>query len=97
MEGPEELLDAQFLPESGAENPFLHLGLHLALREQVSTDRPPGIARIHSVLSARLGTPHEAEHRMFEALGETLWEATRSGKAPDEAAYLGRLRRMIGE
>ena len=25
---------------------FLHLALHLALREQLATDRPPGIARI---------------------------------------------------
>ena len=94
LEGPAEWLDAQFPPESGAENPFLHLGLHLALREQVSTDRPAGIARIHALLSSRLGSPHEAEHRMFEALGETLWEATRSGEAPDESAYLERLRRL---
>jgi hypothetical protein len=96
LEGPDELLKAQFPPESGAENPFLHLGLHLALREQVSTDRPTGIAHIHALLSERLGSQHEAEHRMFEALGETLWEATRSGRAPDEAAYLERLRRLIG-
>ena len=96
LEGPQEVLEAQFLPEWGAENPFLHLGLHLALREQVSTDRPPGIARIHSLLSARLRSPHEAEHRMLEALGETLWEAARSGRAPDESAYLERLRRMTG-
>jgi hypothetical protein len=25
------------------ENPFLHMGLHLALREQIATDRPAGI------------------------------------------------------
>ena len=28
---------------SGAENPFLHMGLHLAVRDQVSIDRPPGV------------------------------------------------------
>jgi hypothetical protein len=95
LEGPPEMLDAQFLPESGVENPFLHLGLHLALREQVSTDRPAGIASLHAALSARLGSAHAAEHRMFEALGQVLWEAERSGKPPDEAAYLERLRRMI--
>jgi hypothetical protein len=32
---------------------------------------------------------------MFEALGKTLWEASRSEKAPDESAYLDRLRGMI--
>jgi hypothetical protein len=95
LEGPPELLDAQFLPESGVENPFLHLGLHLAVREQVSTDRPQGIAHIHAVLSARLGSAHAAEHRMFEALGEVLWEAERSARPPDESIYLERLRQLI--
>jgi hypothetical protein len=93
--GLPEVLEAQFLPEAGGENPFLHLGLHLAVREQVSTDRPQGIARIHALLCARLGSAHTAEHQMFEALGETLWEAARSGQAPDESIYLERLRRLI--
>ena len=31
---------------------------------------------------------------MREALGETLWEAQRSGREPDEQAYLERLRRL---
>lgn len=97
LEGPDEWLEAQFPPESGAENPFLHLGMHLALREQVSTDRPAGIAHLHALLSASLGSPHEAEHRMFEVLGETLWEAARTGRAPDESAYLERLRRLTTE
>lgn len=94
MEAPEAVVEADFLPEGGAENPFLHLGLHLAIREQVSTDRPAGIARIHAELSARLGSSHEAEHRMLEALAQSLWEAARAGVAPDEAAYLERLERL---
>ncbi|HJS22417.1 MAG TPA: DUF1841 family protein [Steroidobacteraceae bacterium] len=95
LEGPPEVLEAQFPPEAGAENPFLHLGLHLAVREQVSTDRPPGIARIHSRLSARLGSAHVAEHRMFEVLGRLLWEAERAGQAPDESTYLEQLQRLM--
>ncbi len=94
LESPEALLAAEFLPEGGAENPFLHLGLHLAVREQVSTDRPAGIARIHARLCVQLGSSHAAEHRMLEALGETLWEAEHSGTAPDEGAYLERLERL---
>jgi len=39
-----EILDEPFLPEGGRTNPFLHMGLHLAIREQVATDRPSGIA-----------------------------------------------------
>ena len=39
-----------FTPEAGETNPFLHMGLHLAIREQVSTNRPPGIGKIHTRL-----------------------------------------------
>jgi hypothetical protein len=87
-------LDATFTPEGGQTNPFLHMGLHLALREQVSTDRPPGIADIHRRLSARHGGTHAAEHRMMEALAETLWEAQSLGVMPDEQKYVERLRRL---
>jgi hypothetical protein len=91
----ESVVAAEFPPEAGRENPFLHLGLHLAIREQVATDRPPGIAAIHAALARRLGTPHTAEHAMLEALGETLWSAQRAGTAPDEEAYLTRLRALV--
>jgi hypothetical protein len=87
----EAVLQEDFGPERGTSNPFLHLGMHLALRDQVATDRPPGIARIHRRLARRLGGAHEAEHAMLEVLGETLWEAQRAGHAPDEQRYLERL------
>jgi hypothetical protein len=93
LERGEEALQAEFLPQAGASNPFLHLSMHLALREQVATDRPRGITRIHAGL-ARRGDAHEAEHRMMEALGKALWEAQRAGRAPDERAYLEDLKRL---
>jgi hypothetical protein len=71
-----------------AENPFLHMGLHLAVREQLSIDRPPGIRDLHRRIQLRLGSPHDAEHALMEALGEALWRAQRSGTAPDENQYL---------
>jgi len=37
---------------------------------------------------------HAAEHAMIECLGEALWQAQRSGRAPDEAAYLAALHRI---
>jgi hypothetical protein len=85
---------AEFTPAGGRENPFLHMGLHLAIREQVATDRPAGIARVHRELTLRSESAHAAEHRMIEPLAETLWEAQRSGQVPDERAYLERLRRL---
>ena len=87
-------LDEDYTPEDGRTNPFLHMGLHLGIREQVATDRPTGIATIYDTLAAREGDPHAAEHRMIECLAETLWEAQSTNRAPDEALYLERLRRL---
>jgi hypothetical protein len=78
----------------GSGNPFLHLGLHLALREQIATDRPAGVAAIHRTLAARSGSAHAAEHHMIETLGQVLSEAQRSGLPPAESLYLERLRRL---
>lgn len=83
-----------FTVEEGRTNPFLHMGLHLALREQLATRRPAGIEAIYRALARRLGSTHDAEHRMIEALAETLWEAQRLHVPPDETAYLERLRRL---
>ncbi len=94
LEAGEEALAAEFTPLGGRQNPFLHMGLHLAIREQVATNRPPGIAAIHEALSRRMGDGHAAEHAMLEALAETLWQSQRSGCAPDEQAYLEKLRAL---
>jgi hypothetical protein len=87
-------LDREYTPEGGRTNPFLHMGLHLGIREQIATDRPPGIAKIHARLTARHRDPHAAEHLMIECLAETLWEAQNANRAPDEALYLERLRHL---
>jgi len=80
---------------AGAENPFLHMGLHLAVREQVSIDRPPGVRELHRLLQTRYGDLHRAEHALMEALGEALWQAQRAGRPPDEQYYLGLARRHL--
>ena len=86
---------ANYSPRSGQLNPWLHMGLHLAIREQVATNRPAGIAEVHAKLAARAGGAHEAEHRMLETLAETMWEAQRSGRPPDENVYLEKLRTLL--
>ena len=87
-------LDKDYTPDGGRTNPFLHMGLHLGIREQVSTDRPAGIAAVHRVVTAKHGDAHAAEHAMIECLAETLWEAQSNNQPPDEAKYLERLRRL---
>jgi hypothetical protein len=87
---------AGFEPDAAqaAQNPFLHMGLHLAIREQISIDRPAGIRETAGRLRARFGD-HQGEHALMQVLGETLWEAQRSGRAPDERDYLLRARRLL--
>ncbi|MGB5624628.1 MAG: DUF1841 family protein [Woeseiaceae bacterium] len=87
-------LERDYTPDGGHTNPFLHMGLHLGIREQVSTNRPAGIATIYAALAAKTGDPHVAEHQMIECLAETLWEAQSQNGAPDEQKYLERLRRL---
>ncbi len=85
--------------ESGAggdrENPFLHMGLHLAVRDQLKVDRPPGVRALHAELQVRHGSVHAAEHALMQALAETLWTAQRDGTPPDEQRYLALARRGI--
>jgi hypothetical protein len=75
------------------QNPFLHMGLHLAIRDQVAVDRPPGIRALHRQLQAQHGSVHGAEHVLMEALAEILWQAQRDGRTPDEQQYLALARR----
>lgn len=90
----EQALSHDFSPEQGQSNPFLHMGMHIAIREQLSTQRPPGITGAYETLLKKLGDPHEVEHRMMECLGEAMWLAQRNNTAPDEAAYLQCLKRL---
>ena len=89
----DQALLAEFTPEGGEVNPFLHMGMHLAIREQVATDRPAGIHQIYQQLLQHLGA-HETEHAMMDCLGEAIWSAQRAQTAPDEQAYLECVRRL---
>lgn len=85
---PERNLGRDFLPESGAVNPFLHLSLHLAVAEQVSVDQPAGVRAHFERLRAAHGNEHAALHALTECLGEMIWHAQRHHTAPDAAIYL---------
>lgn len=88
LDRPEFALEADWPPEMGVTNPFLHMSLHLSLREMVQADRPAGIRSLHSALSVQKGERLDAEHEMIDCLGETLWQAQRTGGPPDEAALM---------
>ncbi len=95
LENEDRALGREFLPEHGESNPFAHMGMHIAIREQVATNRPQGIAALYRRFVKALGSPLEAEHLMMEALAEALWHAQRQGTPPDERAYMLQLKDML--
>ena len=78
---------------AGAENPFLHLSMHLSISEQCSIDQPAGIRQAVELLTARRGDLHHAHHEVMECLGRMIWESQRNGRPPDGNAYIDEVRR----
>ena len=74
--------------QAGQENPFLHLGLHLAVRDQIALNKPTGITEIYQTLYQKHGDSLYVEHLMIEPLALCLWESQRDKRAPDELHYL---------
>lgn len=78
----------------GESNPFFHLGLHLALRDQLSTHRPAGIVEIYQQLLKKECDVHKVEHKMMEVLAECLWRMQHSAQSFVEADYLHALQQL---
>ncbi len=89
IENSERYLDKDFFEESDGVNPFLHMGLHLGLREQISTNRPAGITEIYQKLIKQYqGDYLAAEHEMMHCLAIVLQQAQIERKEPDVKNYL---------
>lgn len=88
-------LEQEYFVEDGQINPFLHMGLHISLHEQISTDRPAGIRQTYQQLQAKFSDAHETEHQMMECLTESLWLAQRNNQPPSETDYLTALQKLL--
>jgi hypothetical protein len=96
FEKPEALLTQEFHAETGQSNPFLHMGLHLAIREQVSIDQPAGIADIYQQLLQRHhGDQLATEHSMMEPLAQSIWQAMNEPQRSAPEHYLASLRELL--
>lgn len=84
----------EFLPETGMTNPFLHMGMHIAIQEQIGSNRPEGITALYQQLLSGYPSAHDLEHSMMECLGEILWQAQRNNTMPDEVQYLERVKQL---
>ncbi len=94
LENTDQAMGREYLPESGESNPFLHMGMHLAIQEQVSTNRPAGIRMLYQQLLMHAPDPHQLEHKLMDCLAEMIWQAQRDGVAPDETRYLSCIKNL---
>lgn len=85
-------LNQDFEPE---DNPFLHMSLHIAIREQIHTDRPAGIRSIYQELLEQYKEIHDVEHMMMTCLGQIMWNSQHHGRGADEQEYLLSLKQLI--
>lgn len=84
-----------YFPELGQSNPFLHLGFHLAIRDQITLDKPSGILFIYQQLIQKHKDKALVEHLLMERLAECLWRAQRHQQMPDEQHYLNDCRELL--
>lgn len=76
-------------------NPFLHLALHLSVREQVQSDFPQGVRSLYERLKLVLGDEHIAEHRLMDCTSRVMARALREGRSLDPIRYLNDLRKLV--
>lgn len=90
----EEMAQSDFNVDGGEGNPFLHMGLHMAIQEQLGTGQIPELLQVHQTLSQKLG-PHGAEHQIMECLGQWLWKIQQGSEQPDVNDYIECLRKLM--
>lgn len=90
IEAMPSISDADFSPGSDSENPFLHLGLHIAVREQIALNRPSGVRDAFKQLANRHDR-HTAEHAVMQCLAEALWKSQTDGTALDVESYVSKV------
>jgi hypothetical protein len=95
LQDSDDVLGRDWTPEQGETNPFLHMGMHITIHEQLGADRPVGIKIIYQQLLGKFGQPHEVEHKMIDCLGLVLWQAQTAQKEPDLMQYQECLKKLL--
>ena len=86
-------LDRDYSPAVGETNPFLHMGLHIAIEEQLTLGEPAGIREAFQRLRVQMPDEHEVQHRIMECLAESIYQMQRQRRDFDAAAYIECLKR----
>ena len=75
-------------------NPFLKMSLHVAILEQVSTNRPQGILEVYQKASRHMPV-ETVEKLMATVLYDQMQTAILQGDPPDEVVYLRHLTQTL--
>lgn len=97
LDKPKATLDRDYPAGSGEDNPFSHLGMHIAVEEQLSVNQPKGICSCYQKLLKKFPNEHVAQHRIMDCLSEMLWQSQHHGNPPDAGYYLKCLARLTGD
>ena len=81
-------IESEYFPEQGEVNPFLHINLHLALRDQLTLNEPKCVKKVHQKLIKRYKDSHEVEHLMMECIAEMIYISQKNNTAMDQESYL---------
>lgn len=91
----DKYMGANWLPESGETNPFLHLSMHVSIIEQLSINQPFGVKELYIELCQKYADEHEAQHHVMDCLAEMIWQAQYNNMQPDPQIYLSCLRNKL--
>lgn len=88
IEDAELAKSKEFSPDLGEANPFAHMGLHIAVHEQLTTQRPVELKALYQKALHKLKEPHEVEHLIMDCLAEMIWASQKNATLPNEKKYL---------
>ena len=88
-------IDSEYFPEQGEINPFLHINLHLALKDQLSLNEPNGVREVHQKLIYHFKDQHVVEHLMMECIAEMIYLSQKNDAAMDHESYLNCITGLI--
>ncbi len=88
-------IDSEFFPEQDEVNPFLHINLHLALRDQLTINQPKGVKEIYQKLINRYKDHHVVEHLMMECIAETIYISQKKNTPMSQENYLNCITSLI--
>jgi hypothetical protein len=90
-------IESDFFPEQGEVNPFLHINLHLSLKEQVSINQPHGIKNIYQKILRVSVDEHTAEHKMMDCIAQMIFSSQKNQTPMNHKNYIKCLKSIYNQ